>query len=121
LTPKEVKMCDKDTLNLITEKVCAAAKEVLGDKLEKVILFGSYVRGDYDEESDIDIMIIADIALEDRNATRRKIRAYTGDIGLEYDILVSLSIACCAIYHKYANASGFYINVQKDGVELYAA
>jgi hypothetical protein len=24
-------MCDKDTLNLITEKVCAAAKEVLGD------------------------------------------------------------------------------------------
>jgi hypothetical protein len=35
-------MCDKDTLNLITEKVCAAAKEVLGDRLEKVILFGSY-------------------------------------------------------------------------------
>jgi hypothetical protein len=30
-------MCDKNTLNLITEKVCAA-KEALGDKLEKVIL-----------------------------------------------------------------------------------
>jgi hypothetical protein len=24
-------MCDKDTLNQITERVCAAAKEVLGD------------------------------------------------------------------------------------------
>jgi hypothetical protein len=37
-------MCDKDTLNLITEKVCAAAKEVLGDRLEKVILFGKVCR-----------------------------------------------------------------------------
>jgi predicted nucleotidyltransferase len=114
-------MCDKNTLNLITQKVCAAAKEVLGDKLEKVILFGSYARGDYDEESDIDIMVLADIALEDRNATRRKIRAYAGDLGLEYDVLVSLSIACSDIYSKYLEASGFYKNVRKDGVELYAA
>jgi hypothetical protein len=118
---REGLMCDKDTLNLITEKVCAAAKEVLGDKLEKVILFGSYARGDYDEESDIDIMIIADIALEAVDATRENIHTCAGDIGLEYDILVSLSMDCSAIYHKYANVSGFYKNVQKDGVELYAA
>jgi len=31
-------MCDKAVLNEITERVCAAAKEVLGDKLEKVVL-----------------------------------------------------------------------------------
>jgi predicted nucleotidyltransferase len=121
LIQREALMCDKNTLNLITEKVCAAAKEVLGDRLEKVILFGSYARGDYDEESDIDIMIIADIALEDKIAMRQKIHACAGDIGLEYDILVSLSMTCSDIYHKYADASGFYINVQKDGVELYAA
>jgi len=114
-------MCDKDTLNLITERVCAAAKEVLGDKLEKVVLFGSYARGDYDNESDIDIMIIADIALEDKHATWKKIYARAGDLSLEYDILVSLIIACSDIFHRYADYSGFYINVQKDGVELYAA
>jgi predicted nucleotidyltransferase len=114
-------MCDKDTLNVITEKVCAAAKEVLGDKLEKVILFGSYARGDYDEESDIDIMIIADIALEDRNAMRRHIRDILGDIDLDNYVLVSLNMACSTIYHKYIDASCFYMNVRKDGVELYAA
>ena len=114
-------MCDKAVLNLITDKVCAAAKEVLGGKLEKVILFGSYARGDYDEESDIDIMVIADIALEEANETRRKIHAQTGDLDLEYDVIVSLRMACSDIFHKFKDITGFYKNVQKDGVLLYAA
>jgi uncharacterized protein len=114
-------MCDKAVLNLITEKVCAAAIEVLGDKLEKVVLFGSYARGDYDEESDIDIMIIADIALEEANEVRRKIRKVTGDLSLEHCVLVSLIMTCSDIFHKSKDNLGFYINVQKDGVLLYAA
>jgi predicted nucleotidyltransferase len=114
-------MCDKDTLNQITEKVCAAAKEVLGDRLEKVILFGSYARGDYDEESDIDIMIIADIALEDVDRTRDKIRGLMEHIDLEYDLLVCLHIARSTVFYKYLNASPYYTNVQKEGLNLYAA
>jgi len=114
-------MCDKTVLNEITGRVCVAAKEVLGGKLEKVVLFGSYARGDYDNESDIDIMILSDIAPEDANATREKINSLLGYIDLEYDVLVSLSMDCSSIYNKYKNASGFYINIQREGVELYAA
>jgi predicted nucleotidyltransferase len=40
-------MCDKAVLDTITKKVCVSAREVLGDKLEKVVLFGSYARGDF--------------------------------------------------------------------------
>ena len=32
--------------------------EILGSKLADVILFGSYARGDYTEESDVDVLII---------------------------------------------------------------
>jgi predicted nucleotidyltransferase len=117
----EDSMCDKDTLNVITEKVCAAAKEVLGDRLEKVILFGSYARGDYDEESDIDIVVLADIAPEDADDTRQKIRAITGSFLWDYGILVSLSMVCSAKYHRYVDCLPFYTNIRKDGVELYAA
>jgi len=114
-------MCDINVLNDITGRVCAAAKEVLGDKLEKVVLFGSYARGDYDEESDIDIMILSDIAPEDVNAAEDKVNDILGYIDLEYGILVSFIITSSSIFHKYKNHSGFYLNVQKDGVELYAA
>jgi len=114
-------MCDKSVLDEITSRVCAAAKEVLGDKLEKVILFGSYARGDYDEESDIDIMIIADIALEDKTAIRQKIHKVAGSLLWDYGILVCLTMTCSDIFHQYHDISGFYINVQKDGVLLYAA
>ncbi|GBU22679.1 nucleotidyltransferase [Fibrobacteres bacterium R8-0-B4] len=108
-------------MSLITEKVCAASKEVLGDKLEKVILFGSYARGDYDEESDIDIMILSDIVPEDVDAMCDRICDILGYPTLEYGVLVSLIMTCSSIYHKYKDYSGFYRNVQKEGVELYAA
>jgi predicted nucleotidyltransferase len=114
-------MCSKAVLDEVTGRVCAAAREVLGDKLEKVLLFGSYARGDYDEESDIDIFILADIELEDANAERRKIRDCTGDIDLEYDVVTYLCMGCSAIFHKFADVTPFYKNVMKDGVELYAA
>jgi uncharacterized protein len=114
-------MCDKSVLDEITSRVCAAAKEVLGGKLEKVILFGSYARGDYDEESDIDIMVIADIAPEEADEVRGKIHNVTGSLLWDYGILVCLIMTCSDIFHKYKDDTGFYINVQKDGVLLYAA
>ncbi len=33
-------------------------KEFLGDRMTKLILYGSRARGDYDDESDIDVAII---------------------------------------------------------------
>jgi hypothetical protein len=52
---------------------------------------------------------------------REKIHDIAGDFLWDYGMLVCLSMACSAIYHKYLEASGFYKNVRKDGVELYAA
>jgi len=44
-------MCDKNILDVISAKVYKAAYQVLGSKLDRVILYGAYARGDYDEES----------------------------------------------------------------------
>ena len=49
-------MCSKSTLDKILKEVSNAYKKVYGDKLVKAVLYGSYARGDYDEESDIDIV-----------------------------------------------------------------
>ena len=113
-------MCDQSVLNIITSKVVAAAKESLGDKLDKVILYGSYARGDYDDESDIDIMILADIPREDCGSEYNKINSFVSRLGLEHDILVYVDITDVATFNKYIDAMPFYTNVLKDGVELSA-
>jgi len=114
-------MCDNVVLNEITERICAAAKEVLGDKLEKVILYGSYARGDYNEYSDVDIFVLADIAQEDCCKTGLKISGFASDLELEYNILICPHVTSSEIFGTYSDTLPFYMNVIKEGVELYAA
>ena len=37
-------------------------KKIYGTHLRKIILYGSYARGDYRPDSDVDIMILLDIS-----------------------------------------------------------
>jgi len=115
-------MCGKRVIDTVTNQICVSAKEALGDKLEKVVLFGSYARGDYDEESDIDVMVLADIQPEEADDTYNKIRGLMGDysLDLEYGVVISLIIVCSTIYREYIDILPFYMNVRKEGVELYA-
>jgi len=113
-------MCDKAVLDEITGRVCTAAKEMLGGKLEKVILYGSYARGDYDEYSDVDIFVLADIPQEECCKTGLKIHDRAGDLALEHNILICPHVACSAVFRQYSETLPFYVNVRKEGVELYA-
>ncbi|NOZ58537.1 MAG: nucleotidyltransferase domain-containing protein [Euryarchaeota archaeon] len=40
-------------------------KERYGDKIEKIILYGSYARGEAEDESDIDVLIIGDVSIDE--------------------------------------------------------
>ena len=43
-------MCSQNTLNTVLDRICEYLRMILGDKLYAVKLYGSYARGDYDEE-----------------------------------------------------------------------
>ena len=45
------------TLNEILKKYVEDVHKIYGEKLRTVILYGSYARGDFRTDSDIDIMI----------------------------------------------------------------
>ena len=45
----------------IIDKFVQGVNEILGERVKKIILYGSYARGDYNESSDIDIMILTDL------------------------------------------------------------
>ena len=112
-------MCTKAQLNEITDKITASAKETLGDKLRNVILYGSYARGDYNEDSDVDIMVLADIENEDAFTLGRPIRRVAGKIELENDMFISVQLKNRDFFNEWKETLPFYRNVINDGIILY--
>ena len=66
----------KKTLNDFIRQV----KELLGDRVKKIILYGSYARGDFNKNSDIDIMILTDLNEKEIEDYRDKISDIVGGI-----------------------------------------
>ena len=115
-------MIESDKLDTIVNEVSERVQEILSDKLKKIILYGSYARGDYEQYSDIDIMVLADIREDDedeRMDIRNKMVRISSDLGLEYDVLISIIVKNHDFFYSWIDVLPFYRNVLKDGVLLY--
>jgi len=106
-------------IDAITQRVVHAAKEVLGERLDKVILFGSYARGDFDNESDVDLMILAHMCQKEVSGSQRDIRKKLPGIDLAYDIAVCIHVTGTETFSLYQDVLPFYKNIVNEGVLLY--
>jgi predicted nucleotidyltransferase len=115
-------MCEKSTLYYITQSVRDAAQHMFADNLDKVILFGSYTRDDYDSESDIDIMILLDIPAESINKYFDEIVKLSSRLSLESEDCVTVSIIMQDrdTFSKYEKVLPFFRNISNEGVIIYA-
>ena len=57
-------MCTRNQAFEILKIVYHACNPILGHNIHDAILFGSYARGDFTAESDIDILLTADLTQE---------------------------------------------------------
>ena len=111
-------MCTKTMLKEILDRIVSFSKDIFDDKLEDVILFGSYARGDFDEESDVDILIVAKLTSEEMSNYRDKIDSICGELLFDYGVLVSIIEKDYETYSKYSNILPFYKNIAKEGVKI---
>lgn len=102
----------------IIEKFISQVTDKLGKRIKKIILYGSYARGDYNKFSDIDIMILTDLSYDEIEKYRNDISDIAFDIELETGIIISPVIKNIDKYKKRINIIPFYNNVEKEGVVL---
>jgi len=105
-------MTKQDALKQFVKKI----KEKHCDKTEKVILFGSYARGEATEESDIDILVITS---GNRFEMQKNLSGIAVDILLKTGEYISAKAVSTEEYSfmKKIN-TGFYQNIDKEGVVI---
>lgn len=105
-------------LETILKKYHNAMETIFGNKLERVVLYGSYARGDYNKDSDIDIMILADIEPEKVWEYADKVDNITYDINLNYGLDIMPTVQSLIVYKKWQKVHPFYLNIEKEGVTI---
>lgn len=109
-------MCSKHQISEILSNVYIACNAALGERIHDAILYGSYARGEQQPESDVDILLTADLSQEQITAQRRAIASVASRLSLDYDVTVSIQIVPLSQFQRYAEYLPFYQNVLKEGI-----
>ena len=107
------------TIQGLIEQYVSEIKKIYGTHLRQIILYGSYARGDYGPDSDLDIMILLDCPKEKMKEYRDLFIDESSRIGLEYDVLVAVVLREKGDFADKISYYPFYQNVEREGVELY--
>ena len=85
----------------------------------RIILFGSYARGDYVEESDVDLMIVLDCNADEVKKLRGITAKMASDISLKYGIFLSVLLRDKKQFEDNLDFLPFYRNIAREGVAIY--
>ena len=108
------------TIDNIIQEFVEEVKKVMGKRVKKIILYGSYARGDYNDNSDIDIMILTDLSDKEIIEYRSKVSDIAFDIEFDndFDVMLSPIVKNIDKFNYWLEALPFYMNVKKEGVIL---
>jgi predicted nucleotidyltransferase len=102
----------------IKQKLKKRLLSKISDKVVKVIIFGSYAKGDETQDSDLDILIVV---TDKSKKLEKQIFDITYEIMWEYDFTPLISLEIMTEEHwrmlKDKNSS-FYRNIQREGIIL---
>ena len=92
---------------------------ILGNKLTKVIMYGSYARGDNNDNSDVDIMVLTTLTEDEIERVETTVFDLAFDFQMEYGLDISVIVKNEEHFNHWLGALPFYNNVEKEGVVLH--
>ncbi len=91
-------------------------KKIFGSHLSKVIIYGSYARGDYQDNSDVDVMVLVDLPEIEIRKMENDVYDIAFEIEMNTGIDISPIIKSKVQYEYWVDVLPFYRNVQEEGV-----
>ena len=105
-----------DNLENILDGYRENMEKIFENHTFRIILYGSYARGDFHQDSDVDIMILADVKPEEISRYADKIYDITYDLEMKYGMEINPCIQSIQIYNQWKKVYLFFMNIEKDGV-----
>ena len=93
-------------------------RRILKSNLSKLTVYGSYARGDYKENSDIDVMILTPLSKEEIEKIENRIFDLAFDLELESGFVINPVLENEAHYKYWLGAVPFYDNVEREGIVI---
>ena len=103
---------------MIATELAEQAKAQLKNKLDAVVVFGSYARNDFDAESDLDIMVRIRCPADQLDEYERFFARLSSQFSLKYDITVSVLVKDSRTFSAFKSVLPFYQNVEREGIKI---
>ncbi|MGK7933911.1 MAG: nucleotidyltransferase domain-containing protein [Microcystaceae cyanobacterium] len=104
-----------DQLDLILQRLKGHFKSLYQEQLEAIILYGSQAREDAKEDSDIDILVIVESAINPYQEIDKS-SAFIAALCLEYDVVISRHFMSAQSFQT--QQTPFLFNVRREGIIL---
>lgn len=109
-------MCNKNEAVEILHQVYDRCEKIFG-KIDECYLYGSYARGDYHRESDVDILLTVMMSQAEIEDAGMQIAEVSSDLSLEHDVTVSIAVKPSELFKKYREILPYYQNVINEGIK----
>ena len=109
------------TMQTLLARYVTEVQKIYGTHLKSVILYGSYARGDFTQESDVDIMVLVDLPVDKMDEYSDALAEVDYEYNVNYDIWMMPVVKNVEHFNRWVSAYPFYSNVQREGVVLYEA
>lgn len=109
-------MCTKSQAVSILDEVYSACSSIFKEDIKDAYLYGSYARGDYGKDSDVDILVTATLNRSELAKFRRALASLSSDLSLKHNVTVSLTVKPYEDFMLYSTTLPFYANVIKEGI-----
>lgn len=107
-----------DDIRNVVYRFSIQLKNLLGNRLAKVILYGSYARGDNHDHSDVDVMILVRMTDAEIKRIENDVYDMAFDIEMETGIDIFPIIKNEEQYEYWVDTLPFYRNVRDEGVVI---